>query len=1111
MRLAIVATPALFSDHRPAPGALDGDLIRARLTLEDTGFQVEDLDPSRDLAEQLELIFERLAARAQPAPTGGPPLLLLYASTPVALSSEGELFLCLDPANPGVGDALAAIAAVFRDQARGRVLFVLECHHEPAPGDPFASAAIVEAAKQAVAPAVSGIELLVAAHPLDAARADMPSAFTRAFVEELDNADPDHGLTVRALYRRIQEGEQLAGVVPCYTYVRGHGDAPLLPARPGAAQPPEEDEGRSPEQDQDLRPTPVPGGDTDEPEPAAREPEPEPELPEHDAAEPEHPHEHHADASGDEHAHAHAHEDEALSSATLTDDLDAPTVDMTAAAAALVALERIQALEVTVDTSSLDSDTLALERIRDLEVTVDTSNLDDELPASPRFDRQPPEVAPPTPPEPAPSAPPPARSVPPAAPSAPGRSVPPIGIRSVPPPPLPGQSMPPPGWSAPPAPLPYGPAEHYIAQGDRHVAEKDLDGALGEYKKALAVLGLGQKRERAEVFVRIANVRWQQERRREAIASFEKALQLTPEHRPALEALIHLNVGEGDWRGVHAAEERFLASVERDDERFRHLVTFAERWQGVAGDEPRARATYERARAIRPDDLPVLGALRRLYESANAIEDAVQARRRIAEVTQDPSAKAREYFSLGQYLLEDLHDEDRGLPMLDLALESDPSLLEPLALIAQVLADRQEWGQLELAYRRMLNRILRIPSVAVRREVKWELCRRLGFLFRDHLEDPASALTAFEDALEARPDDLPTVLSALEVARAAGRLDRVAAHLQAAVVIDPAEVTLLHQLFGAFQKLRRPDQAWATASVTVDLGHADDRERIVYEEHRPEGVPRFARALRPTSWDLLRAADRDPHLEAILTAITEAAIDARIARRASDGTLAQLDPRARQDIQQSTVSVVRTFGWASHLLGVPAPAIYLREDAHLSLAAAMADHPAIIAGASVLRGRTMAELAFLVGRHLAYHVGPHRLLLYYPTIDDLGACFLAALSLVRPAIPIPPALEEDARDLAPELDARLYGSARDQLLAALESFEEAGARADLTHWAGAVERCATRAGYLLCGDLSIAAPLVRADTASLLSPEEKLGDLYAFTVSDAFHQLRRDLGIAIEP
>ena len=66
----------------------------------------------------------------------------------VALSPDGELFLCLDPENPGMGDALGDIAAVFRDRARGDALFVLECHHGPgATSSKLASAARGTAAR----------------------------------------------------------------------------------------------------------------------------------------------------------------------------------------------------------------------------------------------------------------------------------------------------------------------------------------------------------------------------------------------------------------------------------------------------------------------------------------------------------------------------------------------------------------------------------------------------------------------------------------------------------------------------------------------------------------------------------------------------------------------------------------------------------------------------------------------------------------------------------------------------------------------------------------------------------------------------------------------------
>ena len=661
--------------------------------------------------------------------------------------------------------------------------------------------------------------------------------------------------------------------------------------------------------------------------------------------------------------------------------------------------------------------------------------------------------------------------------------------------------------SAPPGDL----VALYMAAGDRLIAEEDLEGAITEYRKVLASLSLSQKAERTDVYLRMANIRSRQGRRREAIANFEKALQLTPEHRPALKALLDLSVADRDWRSVHAAEERFLSFVEGDAARFDHLLRFAARWNNVAGDPVRARATYERARELRPDDLHVLGHLRRIYEAQGATAEALSIRRRIAELTTDAREQAVAYFELGRHYLSDLKREDLGLELLSLALDSDPTLLEPLAIIAEVLAERQEWGELERAYRRMLDRSEHMPRGPVRREVRWELYRRLALLFRDYLEDPASALDAFEEAVREKPEELAGRLMAAELARAANRPERAAAHLKAAAVLDPANARVFHDLFDVLQKLRRPDEAWAAASVTVDLGVAEAREHFVYEEHRPDGVPRFTRPLSERGWDRLRAADRDRNVEAVLAAAQEAAIAARLAQRAGDKKFAQLDQRARQDLQESTIGVVRSFAWASHFLGVPAPAIYLRDDAPLGIAAITVEEPSVIVGSGVLRGRSLPDLAFLVGSHLTYHVGPHRLLLHFPSIEELGACFLASARLVRPSVPIPAALEDAALALSPLIDVLLSDDERDRLDQAVRAFEDAGARADLAHWAGAVERCAARAGYLLCGDLPLAADLLRGEPIGLLQAEEKIGDLYGFAVSSELHLLREELGVAIEP
>ncbi|WP_437963260.1 hypothetical protein WMF04_26395 [Sorangium sp. So ce260] len=933
MRLAIVATPSLHRDQRPAPGSLDGDLIRARLSLDDAGFRVIDVDPARDLAEQLDALFDELVATRRTlvdaedaARDEASTLFLFYASSAVALSPDGELFLCLDPENPGMGDALSDIAAVFRDRARGEVLFVIECHHGPG----ATSRAVVTAAEQAMAsPEAGGVELLVSAHPIGALDADLPSVFTRAFVEHLDEADPERGLTAEEIFRRVQENPDLAGAIPCFGRAGGGGSFSVLVPR-GAA-------GRR----------------------LARE-----------------------------------------------------------------------------------SEAMPLESA--------------------------------------------------------------------------GEG----GAATTPAPAPDDPVAQYLAAGDTLAAASDLDGALTAYKKALALVGVAQRDARAEVHLRIAHARWRQERHREAIEGFEKALALAPEHRPALEALVELHLAERDFARLRTAEERLLTRVEGDADRFELLVSFAEHWEIIAGDPGRAQELLERARELRPDDAAVLRSLGRLYQAAGDLAASLDARRCLAELVEDPRQRAVALLELARAAMQgearatltEVTREQDGIDLLERALDADPTFLDPLALIAILLSARQEWGELELAYRRMLDRAQRIADPRVRSDVTWELCRRLGMLFRDHLEDPVSALEAFEGAVAERPDDVPGRLSAASLARSAGRIERAAAHLQAAAVLDPGNVQVFHDLFDAFQKLRRVDQAWAAASVAVYLDAAEARERFIFEEHRPAGLVQPARGLSPGSWDLLRAADRDRALEEVLASIADAAIRARFAQRAREKSVPQVDPAARADAERNAAGVVRLFSWASRCLGIAAPAVYLRKDAPIAVAAVPVEEASVLVGGEALRGRTAAELAFLVGSHVAYHVGPHRLLLHFPSLEELGVCLAAAVKVARPSEPVPDELEGAVLALMPLLDERLTERERDALEAAVFELYEIRAPLDLAHWAGSVERCAARVGYLLTGELSVAASsLSRGDAPGVLTAEEKIGDLLSFTVSDAYHALREELGVAIEP
>lgn len=1108
MRYGLIVAPATLPDLRPAPGTLDSDLVRSRLPQEDVAIEVAEIDPTTDVAEQIDHFFD---ARSEPVDA-----VLFYASSFVALAADGEVFLCLDPTNPDVGDSLRDVAGALRERFSGPVLFVLDCRHSPDESDPFKSATVASAIRSTLDPSTTGVEILVAVQPASPIFEDAASAFTRAFLAELDETDPSRKLTAADVYRRIRQSERLLGVVPCFAHTRGRepfvmieGDGTPAEDRASIVDP---NEMRASVVDAAELQAP-PAGD------AAEAPMDEAAPVRHDALLPPAQEDSFVEAKGE------------VSAAPLVADTP-KTHDEVAAPPPPAA-------------------------------HAEAPSAPPQNPSAP-----PPEaraVAPSAPPPAAPSAPPPvAKSSPPpaahdsAAPAAkvvlsdrpppqPESALPKVMLSDRPParapsePAPPGDNVkapassiePPPGGDgaraggksggsirpseaapAAEAPAPEPPKEptyaDHVAQGDA-LASRDAEGALAEYKKALLLVQPSQKEERADVYVRIGQVKLLQDKRREAISNFDKATQLSPNHRGALEEMAKLSAEERDWRGVAQVEEKILSTIERPEDRFARLMEFGERWANVAYDIERARAAFQRAREIQPDNLDVLRKLVRLQEATGAAEEAFALRIEIADKTTDARARAEQYASLAKHCLEVLKDEDRALSFFDKALDADPKALEPLVTVASILAERQEWSELEATYRRMLTRADRIQENDIRGRLRWELNRRLAMLFRDHLEDSDAALNAFEKALVDRPEDLPTRQTAAELARELGRWDAARAHLQVCARLDPMVVQTYHDLFDVFQKLKRPDQAWAAASVTAQLGHADQRERFIYEEGRTEGPPKPTRALEEDGWDLLRDRARDLAVEGVLEAITKAATVAKLDELREKGRLPSLDPAAKQDPKKSTVSIVRSFAWASHLLGVPMPAVYLRDDAQVGLAAVLAEEPSVIAGAAVLRGKSLTELAFAAGRHLGYHFGAHRLLLYYPVIDDLAACFLAAVRIVMPSAKVPARMEKATSAMQTRIEPALDAKSRSALERAVVAFEAAGSRADLNAWVASVERCSTRAGYLLCNDLRTVATSLTAEGPGILTVEEKMVDLLCFTISEELHALREELGIAIEP
>ncbi len=686
-----------------------------------------------------------------------------------------------------------------------------------------------------------------------------------------------------------------------------------------------------------------------------------------------------------------------------------------------------------------------------------------------------------------------------------------------PPPSLPPASIPPARPSTPPAP------NELLAEADQLVAAGKDEESLAIYRKALSMVGAtGGGRdpdaERARIHARIGEVKLRQGKPREAIASLEKGLSLSPNMSGAdraLVTLLSLYRGEKDHRSVHRVEERILSRIDAEVDLVPSLLAFGRSWMNDLHDPMRARERLEHARALAPENYEVVRLLLALAETDGRTEEALVLRRRLADLDPDPKAKAAELFALGRELLK-REREDEGLDLLESALDADPTSLEPLAIMSRLLGDRQEWGELEGAYRRMIDRAKEMDA-SLGNGLRHELEKRLGVLLLEHLEDRAGALEAFSRASDALPNEPSVRRIAIELAQETG--DNAAARelLLGLLAIEPRDEEALHSLFDIFVRSEEVERAFDVAAVLTSLGVASDRERAVYSSQKPEDIARPQSVLDASAWAYLRApvdgvgSEPDDGVE-LVGAVFRVAGDALVtalgmlASRA--GKLPPLDEKLRIDLETSTVSVARSVAWASRVIGITTPRVYLEDASVEGMTAVLRDEPVTVLGAALLRGRSLAELAFIAGYHLSGHLTEHRLVRLCSTLDDLAACFLSGVVLAVPDTPVPERVRTLVELLVPSTSEALTAEDEADLEEAVMAFDAAGGRADLSRYQRAVERASLRVGLLLCGDLKAAIAMCEMLPSGVLSKADRVDELCRFLVCDRYRDLRERIGAA---
>ncbi|MCA9647988.1 MAG: hypothetical protein KC492_45160, partial [Myxococcales bacterium] len=255
--------------------------------------------------------------------------------------------------------------------------------------------------------------------------------------------------------------------------------------------------------------------------------------------------------------------------------------------------------------------------------------------------------------------------------------------------------------------------------------------------------------------------------------------------------------------------------------------------------------------------------------------------------------------------------------------------------------------------------------------------------------------------------------------------------------------------------------------------------------------------------DHVSHADEELLTGQIFGVIVPAVLLGKVTGLRRDKKLHVPDPASKQEPEKSTLSAVRALTWASAILGLPAPPIYLDKDRDAGYLHIPGIPPLSLLGKGVLSGRAQLELAFDAGRHLSWYRPERFIRTLFSSVPDLEDLFLAALTIGSPTLPIAEEMKQRVAPIAKAIAPVLQAEQVDRLRGLFLRFVEEGGRTNLQRWSSGADKTAARAGFVVCADLGTALGCLEAEEGK----HGELGrDLIAYSVSNDYLQLRGRLG-----
>ncbi|MBC7976949.1 MAG: tetratricopeptide repeat protein, partial [Myxococcales bacterium] len=660
----------------------------------------------------------------------------------------------------------------------------------------------------------------------------------------------------------------------------------------------------------------------------------------------------------------------------------------------------------------------------------------------------------------------------------------------------------------------------------------DYDAAGKIYQTILVQHRDGQgESDVVRIYNRLGMVRQALGERKKALNMFEKALEIDPTHRDTLEAVIDLQQQQGDWEAVVHAMRGLMATAPTR-EKAQLLDDIGGIYHDKLQNPQKATAAFLEALEVSPEDHQLLQKVLDLYTETKQWKKAVETIERFIALEPDSVRRGAYYHAAATVCRDELKSLDEAVDYYNKALDSFfeaperlpegmiPRALRSFEAIDKVLTTKRDWKAQERAYRDMIKRMPK-QGTPTFHKVQVGLFDGLGEIYRSRLKHYQSATQAFEIAQQLDPrnemradgTDRAEILAELYLVAGPDYTDKAVEQHMRMLRNEPFKYDSYKALRRIYMDAHQYDKTWCVCNTLAFLKKADPDELQFYEQYKPRGLVKAKNVMSADTWGKLIHPDENRYISAIFGASWQG-VAAMKAFPHKDFGVKRKD---RRQLQGDPLMFSKLFYYVGQVLNVPMPEVFLVEDnksADIQLANAIDKTelaPAFVVRPHLLQGKSEREIAFLSARRLTFMRPEYYLKMLLPTNTELKVVVLSAIVMVQPRFPVPPDMVQLVQQYLPEMQKRTPPQVLEQLGAVVGRFVQAAPEINLAKWGHSVDATSHRAGFVVCGDLEVAARMVSAEPVIVGGPQvkDKIKELVLYSISEEFFSVRAQMGLTI--